>query len=191
MAPRNDQPSIRVIKRSTYEGGTKDWSNRYYFTSGNFTNESEFDAFADAVVAAEAVCLTDNTQIVEVIGYNAGTDMPRFSKTYTTTGAVVGATGRAHSPLQVCALVRFDTTQRTTKNHPIYLFKYYHGPMHLTTQPYEALADESKNPIQTYANNWVSGFSDGTHTRTLCGPFGAVAQAATVEDNVSHRDFLS
>jgi hypothetical protein len=131
---------------------------------------------------------TNWTTIVETIGYNGGSDVPVYSKTYSTAGTSA-ATGN-YPPLEVAALVRYSTTQRTSKNHPIYLFNYYHNLLvNSTSGQQDKLSASQKTLLETYATAWVSGFSDGVTTYKKAGPRGAVAQGSFVEEYVTHRDF--
>jgi hypothetical protein len=45
--------------------------------------------------------------------------------------------------------------------------------------------------METYADHWVSGFSDGAHTLVRAGPNGATGFSPIVDDYIRHRDFPS
>jgi hypothetical protein len=87
------------------------------------------------------------------------------------------------------ALVRYSTADRSSKNHPIYCFNYYHGVSGGTTVPtVDNLNTAEKTALQTYGNAWIAGFSDGTNTYTRSRPNGNVCTGAFVEPLVTHRD---
>lgn len=122
------------------------------------------------------------------VGYDAGSEVPVFSKSYAT--AVTGSFGASvAAPGDAAALVRYSTAQRSVKNHPIYLFNYYHQAMAATAGPVDTLIAAQRTAIQTYAALWVSGFSDGTVTHHRCGPQGHVATGVFVDTFIRHRDF--
>jgi hypothetical protein len=125
---------------------------------------------------------------VETIGYAAGSDVPVFSKTYSQAGTGSFATFIA-CPGDCAALVRYTTTARTPKNHPVYLFNYFHSCGINTSGASDLLNTAQKTAIGTYASAWLSGFSDGTNTYVRAGPNGATATGQLVEQYVMHRDF--
>jgi hypothetical protein len=93
---------------------------------------------------------------------------------------------------EVCALVRYSTAARTTKNHPIYLFNYHHAAIvngHVSDVDH--LDANQRTNLGTFAAAWVAGFSDGTHTLVRASPNGAAATGYLVEEYVTHRDFPS
>jgi hypothetical protein len=144
----------------------------------------------DAVVTAEKAALYANTTIVEAIGYAAGSEVPVASKVYTTAGTHTG-TGGNEAPGECAALVRYSTASRTSKNHPIYLFNYYHNAL-LTTSGasgQDKLLASQATSLATYASSWISGFSDGSITATRCGPNSQAATGSIVEEWLTHRDF--
>lgn len=181
-------PSIKVVKTMHFKGGTKSWSNRYHFSGGTPSGSGPWTTLSDAVVAAEKLTQNSTTTITETLGYAAGSDVPVFSKTYSVAGTA--SFSGADTPGEAAALVRYDTTQRTSKNHPIYLFNYYHGAIGGTTKAtVDTLNSSQRTALGTYAAAWITGFSDGTNTLKRAGPNGAVAQGAFVEEYITHRDF--
>jgi hypothetical protein len=134
-------------------------------------------------------CLDTDVTIVETIGYAAGSDVPVFSKTYATVGTFSPTGSVANTPLFVAGLVRYSTTARTSKNHPVYLFNYYHRALVIPGAEQETLNASWKSALDTYAAAWITGFSDGTHTCVRAGPNGATATGHQVAPYATHRDF--
>lgn len=182
-------PSIKVEKSFTYKGSAKIWSNTYHFTGGTPSGSGPWTTFSDAIVTDEAAALSDQVTIVATVGYAAGSAVPVFSKTYTTAGVLTNTTNVAVTTGNVAALVRYSTTQRTSKNHPIYLFNYYHSPLRDNGVGHDALWATQKTALEEYADDWLAGFSDGTNTYLRAGPNGAVAQSRLVPLFLTHRDF--
>jgi len=180
-------PSIVVKKSTAYKGLTKVWSNRYHFNGGTPADAAHWTTFSDAVVTAEKAILTTQTTIVGTIGYAAGSDVPVFTKTYSTAGTN-SAAGVIVQHLDVAALVRYATDQRTSKNHPIYLFSYWHNVIANNASTPELLQTAQKTAMTTYATSWVTGFSDGSLTLTRAGPNGVTGSTPVVEANcVTHQ----
>jgi hypothetical protein len=98
--------------------------------------------------------------------------------------------GALPSPGECAALVRYSTAGRTTKNHPIYLFNYYHRVYTNQAGASTDLLDvNQKTAMGTYATAWITGFSDGSITAVRAGPNGDAATGQIVEEFVTHRDF--
>lgn len=180
-------PSLKVLKSFTYRGAAKTFSNRYHFNGGTPADSAHWTTLADNVVAQEKLCYASDVTIVGVIGYAAGSDVPVFTKSYSTAGTWSPPGGAAECPGDCAALIRYATTARTPKNHPVYLYNYYHGVYR------DSIADNvnasQKTSYNSYGSNWVSGFSDGTNTYVRAGPNGATATGYLTEPFVKHRDF--
>jgi hypothetical protein len=181
-------PSIVLKKTITYRGVTREFSNRYHFNGGTPADSAHWTTFADAVVAAEKTIYPSWVVIVEAIGYTAGSNVPVFSKTYSTTGTMPA--GSLPQAGDVAALVRYATTARSAKNHPIYLFNYYHGVFAApSATTVDVLYATQAGLMSTYATAWITGFSDGTTSYNRAGPNGATAVGSVVETYLTHRDF--
>jgi hypothetical protein len=182
-------PSVRIVKQTPYKGGTKQWSNRYHFSGGTPADLSHWTTFVNAVWTAEKAALSDDTSGVEAICYAAGSDLPLHTITISGSGSIAAGGSVASSPLEVSALLRWSTDQRTSKNHPIYLFSYIRAAYRQVDLGREHLATSQRTALGTYGSAWVTGFSDGTTTYHRAGPNGAVGLGQLVNLYVTHRDF--
>lgn len=182
-------PSVKILKQMTYRDVPRTWSNRYHFNGGTPADGTHWNTLFDAITAAEKAIYTSRNTIIEAIGYAAGSDVPIASKSYSLAGTATFSNSEP-APGDCAALVRYSTTARTPKNHPVYLFNYYHG---IGWDSIEGVVDElgadTKTAISTYAADWLTGFSDGSITCVRAGPNGATATGQLVSDFITHRDF--
>lgn len=181
-------PSVRVLKSFSYKGGTKVFSNRYHFNGGTPADDTHWHTLMDAVVLKEKAIYTSTVTITECIGYAAGSEIPVSSKTYSTAG--VGTWGSApQAQGDTVLLGRYSTTARSSKNHPVYLFNYFHGMYTNGAGTPDTPNATQKTEVDNYLGFWIAGFSDGSITAVRAGPNGATATGHFVETYLSHRDF--
>jgi hypothetical protein len=188
MATPPTHDSVRITKQFTYEGAPKLWGNRYFVSAA--VPAGQYTAAIDAVVALEKAILPAAVVIVKGEYIKAGTDVPVAEETLNVPGTFAAA--NMHGvPGDCAAVVRYTTSQRTSKNHPIYLFNYYHGCTTDATASADLLLPAHKAAYESYAQQWVNGITYGGGAGTLlrCGPRGAIALSRSVDQYVRHRDF--
>ena len=181
---------MKIVKTMPYRGGTKTWSNRYHFNGGTPADLTHWHTFSDLVVPDEAACLTTDVTITEAIYYAAGSDLPIGSKSYTQAGSI-SLTGSATVPGDCAAMVRYATTARSSKNHPVYLYNWYHRIIVPNSSSGDGMDGTQKAAFEEYADDWMAGFSDGVNTYVRAGPNGATAVSRFVDPHIRHRDFPS
>lgn len=183
-------PSVKLTKSFTFKGGIRHWSNRYYFNGGIPPDATHWDALFDAIVLREKAALLGNNTIVQADGYLAGSDVAVRTKTYSTVGTLTPGGSDHGCPGENVALTRYSTAARSTKNHPIYCFSYYHGTYYDGSVGPDKLSSTQKTALETYAGYWVTGFSDGgAVTAIRATPQGHAVTGHLTEEWITHRDF--
>lgn len=168
------------------------YSNRYCFSGGTPSTGALWTVLSDAIVTAEkAVHTTEasgGSKILHTYGYAAGSRIPVFNHAYTTDGTLA-LTGYAPVPGDVAGLIRWSTANVSSKNHPIYLFSYYHGVGNggVFSLKDTLLASQAA-AMATYGAAWVTGFSDGVTTYHRASGQGHVGTGVLVEPMLTHRD---
>jgi hypothetical protein len=181
-------PSIKIVKSFSYKNQGRTFSNRYHFNGGTPADAAHWHTLMDNVTAIEKTLFPSSCKITEAVGYAAGSDLPVASKTYSLTGT--NAASGTQAPGDTVMLLRWSTAARSVKNHPVYLFNYYHGAvMRAETNDNDLVATAQLTALGTFAADWISGFSDGTLTLVRAGPNGATATGSLAEEFLTHRDF--
>ena len=181
-----------MVKQFVFRGVDRTFSNRYHFSGSAPSDSTHWTTLSDAIVTAEKAIYQSysagGVKIVETFGYAAGSEVPVFSKTYTTDGTLA-VSAAVQAPGDCAVLVRYSTAARTSKNHPLYLFNYYHGVMVQNSNGApDTVWSSQRTAIGTYASSWVTGFSDGSSSHHRTGPNGDDATGSLVESLVTHRD---
>lgn len=147
---------------------------------------------ADSIVIAEKSIFQavagGGCKIVLAVGYEGGSEVPVYTNTYSEDGTA-GFTSWSPLPGDVAAVIRYSTADRSSKNHPIYCFNYYHSVSAVAgAGNQDELHAAQKSAFGTYASTWISGFSDGVTNHVRCRPNGNAVTGELVEPLVSHRD---
>lgn len=180
------QHSLRTIKRFTYRGSDKEFSNRYYFDGGV---PSDWDGLFDAVVALEKHIYTTQCTIIAAHGYTPSSGVAVATKAYTQAG-LMSITGTVLLPGDCALVLRMATTKMSTKNHPVYVFSYFHDVLQNNSTFVGDVANASqKGFVQDLGDAWHTGITVGARDYKRTTPDGALTTGALAETYIGHRDF--
>jgi hypothetical protein len=195
VATPDTRHSIVLLKQFSYRGATRTFSNRYHFEGALPADAAHWTTLADNIKDAEKLIYSPAVTIIQATGYDSGSATSTnphgdavFTKSYSQAGTFSPGTGDVVMPGDAAALLRYTTPARTTKNHPVYLFNYYHGVWRQQSTTDEVAHDQLAL-IDAYGASWVTGFTDGAIVHERCGPRGAVSTGHSVDTYVRHRDF--
>lgn len=185
-------PSIRIVKQFNYRGTLRNFSNRYHFHGGTPADSTHWTTLANAIVTAEKATYlpiaSGGAKIIEAVGYAGGSEIPVFTLTYTTDGTAAFG-GWFPAPGDSACLIRYSTADRSSKNHPIYCFNYYHAVgVGNSASAVDTMLASERTAKGVYGADWIAGFSDGTNTYVRSRPNGNICTGAFVEPLITHRD---
>jgi hypothetical protein len=184
--------SIRIIKEFTYRGALRRFSNRYCIGTSAPPDAGHWTTLADAICLAEKSVFAQQSgggaKVVEAIWYGVGSEIPIFSKVYALDG-IGSFLGGTAVPGDVAMIIRYSTPDRSTKNHPVYCFNYYHGMIGLSSGNQGDVPHAGQHAaLATYGAQWLTGFSDGVTTFKRARPSGDLCNGVLVPTYFTHRD---
>lgn len=189
MATPATRVGVKVEFTFTWRGVTKQWGQLYHFDGPTtWASQGQFDTFCTALWNSMKVYIPARNTCTTMTAYNAGSFLPVFTHSISAAGTYTD-TSNPQAPGEACMLMRFLTDARSTKNHPIYLYKWFHGMQTNGSTAPDVLRAGIASTAAGGVSDLIAGFSDGTNTRKYCGPRGAVAQTGTVESDLHMREF--
>lgn len=185
------QYSLRIVKTFAYRGDpVQTWSNRYFFDGGDPGDSATWHDLFDAFVLVEKTCYPNSVTVADVYGYAPGSQVAVASKSYGIAGTL-GGVEMISTPGDCAAVLRMATTKRSKKNHPVYVFSYFHKALFSPSGsgPDELLAQQ-KTALENFGSDLLNGITVNTRTYKRTTPDGHPTTGRAVDPWIGHRDFL-
>lgn len=184
------QYSIKLTKKTLWRGDpVHAWTNRYYFNGGSPGDSDAWHTLMDAIVLEEKAIHGSAVTIIRADGYAPGSEVGVASKDYNAVGTL-GATNAIDTPGECAFILRQATTKRSTKNHTVYVFSYFHAARWNSSggNP-DTLHATVKTAVENYGNAWVAGISVAGRSYKRTAPTGELVTGARCDPFIGHRDF--
>lgn len=186
--------SLTIVKSMTYRGAPEEWSNTYFFTGDLPSSSAHWKTLADNVIASEKTLYDSDVEVVRAIGHQAGESVAVWSYDYAAAsesvpGTLTISSTEARQGGDSAAWVRWSTDQLTSRGKPIYLRSYMH-PAYAdgdTPSTADLCGPTWVTNAQSFGDDWIAGFTDGSEVHARCGPHGAVGLVATPSTYVTTR----
>jgi hypothetical protein len=190
--PPDKMASVRIIKEFNYLGSVREFSNRYHIGTNMPQTGPQWDNLLTAIMSAEALMFTsfanNGARVVKGVGIGPNSNLPVHELAFEHDGSLP-ATGLEAVPGDCAALLRCTTPDRSVRNHPIYLFSYWHSVHRDAGAGADRIATSQLAALQAYSDKWLAGFSDGTTTYHRSRPNnGTLITGGVVETFFTHRD---
>lgn len=185
-----DTPSITIVKRFQYRGLPEEYSNTYHFSGTTPSDQAGWKTLADAVIAAERMCLGGAVSYVRAYGYEAGNEHSVATVDYVALGGtlVIGGlatpSGATSQPGDVAMWVRMKRPGRSSKGKNVYCRKYFH-PAVGTSSDVDLVHPTVRAAMVTLANKLTDGTLPGSFRWTA--PQGGALSEPFAGTNLTTR----
>ena len=164
---------LTLTKSFPYRGDTTEtFSNTYHFKGAPPGDDPSWTVLMNDVVNVERQIFTGDIKFISAYGYDSDAEVPHavFSHDFTVPGPPpTGALGPPADGYRFAgdqaALVEWRTDQRSSKNKPIYLRKYFHGGFMHSTADNDALSPIYVTELTAYSTA-VAAIHGGLRSRT-------------------------
>lgn len=156
-------PGVHLIYSFTYRGAPEEWSNQWSFVGDPPSTDADWRSLVDQLIVRVKTVISSRSSIIRAYCHEDMTDDSVYTYDLAHFAGVVPGTFSDTGPMtpgDAAMWIRFNTDRVTVHEKPIYLRKYFHGPITQDPPLEDKLLATQYTALGTMAGHLVAADGD-------------------------------